>query len=75
MSTRKAGSYPGTMLLQHPILQPEAYMDGDKQFRDSCCDPLIGNTYCNEFFNRRPVSTVHGNVFLNSESGKWHDSV
>ena len=48
----------GTLLLQHPIRESDLYNDagGDKEFRNCCCDEILGGAFCNFFFDRRRSS-------------------
>ncbi len=49
----------GTMLLQHPLRQPDEYNgeDGDKMFRDCCCSiPKL----CHSFSRKRIVGLAVG---------------
>ena len=50
--------FAGSMLFQHPLLQSEDYngSNGDKKYRDTCCDPRLGGEYCHYFFDFRRYS-------------------
>ena len=46
------------MLFYHPVLDELRYNDarGDQNFRETCCNPLLENQYCDMFFARRMIN-------------------
>ena len=50
-------SYAGTLLIQHPLYNPDGHETGDKFFKESCCHYSVmqtNNKHCMAFTERRP---------------------
>ena len=60
------GSYAGTILSYHPILNYSAYVTYDKTLEDTCCTAGL----CHEFLKLRPPQNCSGYV-----APKWGKQV
>ena len=71
ITVHQEGLLAGSLLIQHPIYNPDGYAMGDKFLKEKCCHPTLlaaDAGYCQDFTRRRP--TDDGTTYRSPDIGE-----